>query len=175
LRRVAGRQQGENNSEGIAFLECKPELIHDVDCNGDTALHSVLHKSMQNKDLIMNAWKNPEALRAVNLNGETPFHFAIRYDGPAAELQRTILTVDELVSAYTHENKLERLMPVLEAECELLHDLLLPDVAGVVFEYLGFDFSSNRSKKRKLGTRNTQETETEQRQKKEIRGEATAE
>lgn len=53
------------------------------------------------------------------------------------------LSLDEAVSAFAN-NKIANyedrfLCPVLEQQCECLCGVLLRDVVGVVFEYLGLD------------------------------------
>jgi len=128
------------DSTVLTFLNHKPALAHKTDQWGNTVFH--LAAQSESKDYIEEVWKlKPDAVRALNTNGETPFQLLVQTQKEhAIDLLQWSMTFDEVVSAYVfckNPRWVDRLQPVLEAQCEPLNVLLLPDVASTVFEYLG--------------------------------------
>ena len=97
------------------------------------------------RELIEKVWKlNPDALRAVNHHGKTPFDLAVKGDDHnAIDLLQWSLTFDEVMSAYNNcsetrkKGHVQRFKPLMELQCEGLVVVLIPDVVGIIFEYLG--------------------------------------
>ena len=134
------------------MLAMQPELLHDIDCSKS----NVLHLAIENKkpiEFVEEVWKlNPDFLFSANKKGLTPFDFAVMNDHQAAiDLLLGSLTFEEVMSSYGRCNReyswfgdaprfpVEWLRPVLEGQCEALSLLLLPDVVGIVFEFLDFE------------------------------------
>lgn len=119
-----------------------------VDSSANTVLHVATgcqHGRLLSRLLAL----SPEAVRAVNKHGETPFHLAVAADYTfAIDLLQWSLTFDEIVSAFTacEKSHIERLRPIVEEQCAGLKDVLHRDVVGTVFEYLGFNHTTKRTR-----------------------------
>lgn len=127
-----------------ALLAVKPELIHATNFNKDSLLLLAIQSRNSNELVAELARLAPNLLRSPDWKGVMPFELAIqRYrDSATIESLQGSFTFDEVVSAHERHNKsycswnfTERLRPVLEKQCEAL----LPDVAGIVFEFLGLE------------------------------------
>lgn len=127
------------------LLAMKPEWASCVDQSGNTLLHLAADSSPPlSPQALTKLWElsPPEAVRAVNEDGDTPFAIAVRNrDDFAMSLLQRKLSVDEilLASEAVHPEAVRRLRPALEAECACLLELLHRDVIGTVYEYLGFE------------------------------------
>ena len=72
-----------------------------IDATGNTLLHLMMLCGWH-PDTIEKVWKmNPEASRAINNEGKTPFDIAVAAcNGHAIDLLQWSLTFDEIVHAY---------------------------------------------------------------------------
>lgn len=132
----------ENTSEQL--LAIKPELALQITSNSDTILHRMVERHFE-RQFVTKLWREwPEALTHANAEGRTPFYYAVLYEiDELLDLFQWTLSFDEIVATFEkcHATPLchERYRPVIEQQCEPLFACLPRDVAGTVFEYLGFD------------------------------------
>lgn len=140
-------REGQPAAGGAAvadvLLAVKPELISMKDSFGDTFLR-LLTDHCQSREFLEKVWRlHPEALRATNNHLNTPLDDAVRQDNASAlEVFQWSSTWEDIAAAHLRCGKSfeARFRPVMQAQCgALLEALLLPDVAGTVFEYLGFE------------------------------------
>jgi len=135
------------NKETIAdmVLAHKPELVHEVDENGENLLHFLLSRS-ESQEFITKVWRmNPSAAHIANSSGNTPFHLALwRKRAWAIKLMQWQLCFDDIKQACERTNtSLNRFRPAIEQLLEPLNR----DVMGTVFEYLELE-TPLRSNKR---------------------------
>lgn len=134
-----------------ALLAANPDLIRATDLFRNNVLHKAIESSLLPSEFIGELSRfNPDLLLSVNNCDLTPFDVALskQNDSVIALLQRS-LTFDVAFSLHKTYAE-ERLRPVLEEQCEDLSCLLLlPDVVGVVFEFLGLE-RTKRHKRVKL-------------------------
>lgn len=128
------------------FLARQPDFRVDMtDKGNDNILHMAVSGSLP-IECVAELWRlDPNTLRLTNWGAMTPFDVAVKEDRKdAIELFHGSLTFDEVERSYIKLGKSffdsakGWLRPVLERQCEALSLLLLPDVVGIVFEFLGF-------------------------------------
>lgn len=131
------------------LLDIKPELLYSTDKRGNTVLHLASRRHMYK--LFERLFRlNPSLTYVVDCEGRTPLDVAIRVNNQdVVAMIQVMFSFDEVVTAFNPPDKQflritehaeERfLRPVVERQCEGLSGVLHKDVAGVVFEYLGFE------------------------------------
>lgn len=121
------------------LLALRPEHVHVTDRFGNTLLHLAARRLLCGRDLLTRL-VNAETLRALNLFGETPFEVAMTSGHHiAVDVLEWQLSIDEMIPASRGPRDKERLRYVVELQCDALLTSLNRDVAGTVFEYLGFE------------------------------------
>jgi len=122
------------------LLALRPDLIKATDHSGNSILHLAVRSSDCLPELAK-VWRMyPEALH-MRRDDKTPFQLAVDYARVGAvEVLQKGLTYDEIFDAFqAHEVFLDHLGLVLEEKCECLSEHLLPDLKGIILDYLGFE------------------------------------
>lgn len=134
-----------NGQEGVVdlLLRVNPRLMCPVG-EGETVLHLACKSHSQSKLFYAKLLAlNPKALRTASNFSATPFELALRERNDCAiDVMIWQLTFDEITSVFTansRHNYEGRLRQIMERQCACLaKSLLNRDVAGIVFEYIGF-------------------------------------
>ncbi len=134
-----------------AMLRFKPNLVN-TDHDGNTVLHIAV-QACCDYDVVLAVFQNcHKNLYSENKNGKTPFCLAVyngrkknRHDN-VVEMLKPHITFDMALAARWQYYKIDRVDLSIYAiqQCNSLNDLILPDIADIVFEYL----SVNKKRKR---------------------------
>jgi len=121
------------------LLAINPELVFHHDKQGNSVLHLAILGHCDNVFFADLHKLNPQAAHCANESSETPFHLAVlRGNDALIDLLQWTLTFAEIEKIFTEYcHPLDRYLPVMEQQCELLDVVLNRDVKGVVFLYLG--------------------------------------
>ena len=121
-----------------AFLSFKPDLI-DTDENGNTVLHMAV--TVGDFDVIASVFEHCVAnLYCEDSNGKSPFDLAVQTKHHSSvQMFQKFITVDMAIKA--HDACLRKfginLKRYVQEQCASLHHYILPEIANIVFQYLG--------------------------------------
>lgn len=151
--------KNNNNQTPLHFAICEPDpltvraifnlrpSIVDTNDKGVTALHvAVYNNYIDDIDRVFTCDRS--IVNCRDETGNTPFHLAIQADPLAVKLflpHIYIETAVDAIDACNANSKID-LQATVFKQCESLNTDLLPELAGLVYSFLGFTLS----KKRKL-------------------------